>query len=87
MAGGVQGVRAAREREGGPSQPRCRGELGARRGRSRRLRPLRPPGSAARDGLRERAQLVDVVPEQGPAGVDDDHVDAVEADRDVASGV
>ena len=28
----------------GPSQPRCRGELGARRGRSRRLRPLRAPG-------------------------------------------
>lgn len=37
-------VRAAREREGGSLAAEVPGELGARRGRSRRLRPFRAPG-------------------------------------------
>ena len=44
VAGGVQGSGLPGSARAGPSQPRCRGELGARRGRSRRLRPLRAPG-------------------------------------------
>lgn len=43
VAGGVQRSGLPGSARAGPSQPRCRGELGAQRGRSR-LRPLRAPG-------------------------------------------
>ena len=41
---GVQRSGQSGSARAGLSQPRCRGELGARKGRSRRLRPLRAPG-------------------------------------------
>ena len=81
------GVRAAREREGGSLAAEVPRRVGSTEGEEPpAAAPPASGGRSLRDGLRERAQLVDVVPEQGPAGVDDDHVDAVEADRDVALG-
>ena len=47
----------------------------------------RHSGDRLCDGLRCGAELVDVVTEQGPVGADEDHVDAVESDGDIALGV
>ena len=60
VAGGVQGSGLPGSARAGPSQPRCRGELGARRGRSRRLRPLRAPGAGryAMDSANEPSLLM-----------------------------